>query len=492
MNGRVSFIGLGVIRSYLVRFFLLSFLLISVYGGCNGGGGISPPPPPTAPPTSTVLSAVLIDMGDEPVSCDDPIWNEAEEISVATSTVVFGNLYGDGQLNMTGTLGATINFNRGNPAELKLTGLYTFGSGQIFIRARWNDVIFNLDRRRALYNGPADLDKADDPAGWTSQLNDDKIGFAFEIEPGTSSLFGTFQEVGCAASCHNVAGEGMDMRPETGKADIWHWKTSRSEPVGHAADQFAEPVDGRRDDAGIGIEVRNRASGSDRGGPQFIWDGTDEAITVGPRAGQVLDPAFTLLDGHLFDVGAEGRDADNGNIIYQTSCAGCHGGDGEGGAGPTLDSIKFGRLSDAELDAIIAVGDHPGAVTYNALGDTDKADLRLRVFGFWGVPGYYLRMPDGSVADVTTASDLDYSEAGINSLTNITDPQAPDFNEILNKHKFQQDGHCVVLIRDLETGHDDDTQFDTSQGYIFGVALMDNDGINHVGNTRLTLEFSVP
>jgi hypothetical protein len=99
------------------------------------------------------LSAVLIETGDEPVSCDDPIWNEAEEISVTTSTVVFGNLYGDGQLNMTSTLDSTIYFNRGNPAELKLAGLYTSGSGQIFIRARWNDVIFNLDRRRALYNG---------------------------------------------------------------------------------------------------------------------------------------------------------------------------------------------------------------------------------------------------------------------------------------------------------------------------------------------------
>jgi hypothetical protein len=165
MDGRVSVRRSGVIRSLLCRLFVFSFLLISVYGGCNGGGGITPPPTPTAPPTSTLLSAVLIETGDEPVSCDDPIWNEAEEISVVTSTVVFGNLYGDGQLNMTGTLGATINFNRGNPADLRLTGLYTSGSGQIFIRARWNDVIFNLDRRRALYNGPADPDKTDDPAG---------------------------------------------------------------------------------------------------------------------------------------------------------------------------------------------------------------------------------------------------------------------------------------------------------------------------------------
>lgn len=498
-----------------IQHILALLLVISIalgnMGGCDDGNIFIPPTPvptptptpvptptpaptptPTPPPVGADLNAVPIAPESAPVDCDDPIWNEAEEISVATATVDSGMLYGDGELNMTGTFGGTSDFNSGNPANLQLTALYT-EAGQIFIRARWDDMIFNLDRRRALFNGPPDPDKPEEsPAGWTSQLNDDKIGMAFEIDPGTASEFGTFEDVGCAASCHNVAGEGLDMRPETGKVDIWHWKTSRSEPVGYVDDQFAEPVDGRRDDAGVSIEVRNRAGGSNRGGPQFIWDGTDQAVTSGPRTGQVLDPAFIILNEHLLDVEAEGRDADNGETIYQTSCAVCHGADGEGGIGPTLDAIKFGRLSDAELDALIAVGTHPGAGAYNALGDTDKSDLRLRVFGFWGIPGYYLQMPEGSVADVTTANDLDYSEAGINSLTNITDPQGPDFNEILNKYKFQQDGYCVVLIRDLETGHDDDTQFDPSQSYVFGVALMDNDGKNHIGNTRLLLGFLLP
>ncbi len=100
--------------------------------------------------------------------------------------------------------------------------------------------------------------------------------------------------------------------------------------------------------------------------------------------------------------------------------------------------------------------------------------------------------PSGSAADVTTISDLDYSEAGIDSLTPITDPQAPDFNDRLNRYKFEQSGHCVVLIRDLETGFDDDTQFDTTKSYPFGVTLMDNDGKNHVGKTKLTLQFLLP
>jgi len=485
-----------VIRKYsyipIVLMFSIYVVLGSI-GGCssNGGGKPTPTPTPSPPPVSDVLGAVFIDMGDEPVSCDDSIWDVAEEISVTTATVDAGMLYGDGQLNMSGTLGGTNDFNSGNPADLKLAALYTLGSGEIFIRASWDDGIFNLDRRRALYNGPADPDKADDPEGWTSQLNDDKIGLAFEIDPGTSSEFGTFDDVGCAAVCHNV-GDGLDMRPETGKADIWHWKTSRSEPVAYVNDQFADPVGGRQTDAGVGIESRNRAGGSNRGGPMMIWDGTDQIISFGPRIGEMLDSAFILLDGHLLDVEAEGRDADMGEDTYQASCAGCHGVDGEGGIAPALDTIKFGRTSDAELDALIAAGTHPGAGAYAALSEPAKADLRLRIDGFWGVAGYYLKMPSGSAADVTTISALDYSEEGIDSLTPITVAQAPDFNEYLNRYKFQQSGHCVVMIRDLETGHDDDTQFDTSQQYPFGVALMDNDGKNHVGKTKLTLEFLLP
>ncbi|MCK5391823.1 MAG: c-type cytochrome, partial [Deltaproteobacteria bacterium] len=358
------------------------FVVLGSIGGCsdNNGGGPPPPtqPPPTQPPPGTDLSAIPIDPAEAPVDCEDPIWDEATEISVTTGTVDSGMLYGDGQLNMSGTLGGTTDFNRGDDANLKLTALYTTGGSEIYIRARWDDVIFNLDRRRALYNGPADPEKPDDPAGYTSQLNDDKIGFAFEITPGTFSEFGTFDEVGCAAACHNVAGEGLDMRPEFGKVDIWHWKTSRSEPVAYVNDQFADPVGGRQTDAGVSIESRNRAAGSNRGGPMVIWDGTEQMIPFGPRTGETLDPAFILLEDHLLDVEAEGRDADVGEVLYVVDCVVCHGPDGEGGIGPALDTKKFGRLSDAELDGLIAAGAHPGSAAYLALSDDEKADLRLR------------------------------------------------------------------------------------------------------------------
>jgi len=440
------------------------------------------------------LSAIPVDPAEAPVGCEDPIWDEATEISVTSSTMDAAMLYGDGQLNMSGTFGGTLTFNRGDDPNLRLTALYTTGGSEVYIRARWDDVIRNLDRRRALFNGPADPEKADDPAGYTSQLNDDKIGLAFEIDADTSSEFGDFADVGCFAACHNIGTAEepeLDMRPETGKVDIWHWKTSRSEPVGYVNDQFADPVDGRQTDAGVGIEKRNRAAGNNRSGPMVIQDGTEQMITFGPRTGETLDSSFILLDGHTFDVAD--RDADNGEVIYVAGCLTCHGINGEGGGTDTpLNTKKFGRLSDAELDGLMAAGTHPGSATYLGLDDAQQADLRLRVFAFWGTPGYYLMMPSGSAADVTTMSELNYSEDGIDALVNITESQAPDFNSRLNKYKFEQDEYCVVLTRELDTTHDDDTQFDIAEEYVFGVALMDNDGKNHVGNAKLILDFLLP
>jgi hypothetical protein len=57
-----------------------------------------------------------------------------------------------------------------------------------------------------------------------------------------------------------------------------------------------------------------------------------------------------------------------------------------------------------------------------------------------------------------------------------------------NKHskKYQ-----VLIKRKLKTNHTDDVQFDltTIKNYVFGVALMDNDGKNHIGSAKETLSF---
>jgi hypothetical protein len=189
-----------------------------------------------------------------PTSLADPYWAGADWLPITSTNQSTSLTYGDGQMNMNGTFNGLTDFSGGMDPGLILKAAYD--ANNIYIYAEWTDVVFNLDRRRWLYDGPTDPLKPGESAdGWTSQLNDDKIGLAFEIS-AASSAFGTFDNVGCAASCHDPGG-GIDMRPQAGEVDIWHWKTSRSEPLGYVNDQSSEPVAGRTSDAGTSIENRN-------------------------------------------------------------------------------------------------------------------------------------------------------------------------------------------------------------------------------------------
>jgi len=399
-------------------------------------------------------------MASPPSGIDDPVWDQLAPFQVDVSAMSSGLVYGDGQLNMSGTFGGVPDFNEGNPANLELRAIHD--GTDLFILAEWNDVKFNLDRRRWLYNGPLDPLKADESAdGWTSQLSDDKIALAFEIE-SASSEFGAFADVGCASSCHNVAGEGLDMRPAAGKVDIWHWKTSRSEPLGYVADQVTDPDNGRKDDAGGSIEHRNRPEGgTNRSGPDTEWDGTMQEFERWDGEMVTLDPAYILLDGHRT---AFAGDAEAGDAIFATSCSACHGDVGQGGIGPALEDVSFSRVSRADLDTDISAADHPGSAAYTALSMDEQTDLLARLRGMSGVPGYYLTPPEGSVADIVTQTNVDYT--------------------LVDSAALERTHYSVLIIRALDTGNDDDAQFTPGNEYPFGVALMDNDGRNHIGSRR--------
>jgi hypothetical protein len=65
----------------------------------------------------------------------------------------------------------------------------------------------------------------------------------------------------------------------------------------------------------------------------------------------------------------------------------------------------------------------------------------------------------------------------------IRDAMLPQTNHHTTKYQ-------VLLKRKLVTNNADDVQFNPSQGiYKFGVAVMDNDGKNHIGSTVETLTF---
>lgn len=427
----------------------------------------SPSPTATVPPESTPtptevpitqLNALLV--GAAPTGIDDPIWDGIAPFRPRLADASTGRLYGDGRLNMTGTFDGLVGFNGGTDVDLKLRAVHDGTS--LYILAEWNDARFDLDRDRWLYNGPADPLKPQEFAvGWTSQRNEDRIAFAFEIDTASSG-FGTFASVGCAAACHD-AGSGLEMRPQSGSVDLWQWRAALTAPLGHASDELTDAASGRRSDSGTPSAVRNAvAPNNHRSGPALEWNGSAQIFNRPDGTEVSLDPAFFLLAGHTL---AFAGDAGAGAATYRTGCAACHGSAGQGGIGGPLDQPAQARQSRSRLEEAIATPSHPGSAAYNNLPATGRTDLLAFVRGLAGVPGYALAQPRGSAADVT---------AQVNAVYELVDSR-------------QRTAYRVLLSRRLDTGNADDARFQPGNSYPFGVALMDNDGLNHIGSLRALL-----
>jgi hypothetical protein len=186
--------------------------------------------------------------------------------------------------------------------------------------------------------------------------------------------------------------------------------------------------------------------------------------TKGDGSMVMLDPAYILFNTMPF-----AGDGAAGDVVYDASCGGCHGANGQGGAGPALNTPDWTRVSRTDLDAAMADAAHTGSGAYNALTAQQKTDLMARLRGFPGVPGYYLTNPTGSQADIKTTSNVTYTL--VNDVTHA---------------RYQ-----LIMYRALDTSNADDAQFDPTNTPIlpFGVALMDNDGKNHIGSEIGALKF---
>lgn len=350
-----------------------------------------------------------------------------------------------GEYNMTGSI-------NGIDVTVLMRAAYT--ADNLYMLIEWTDPAgtLNANRRRFLYNGP---DEAGGTVnGWSSQLNDDKFALAFDIA-GAADGTGTFAEKGCTVGCHG------SMNPTVGTMDIWHWKASRSNPMGYVNDQWGDPA-GRKNDAGDAIEVRNwRVSNTIAAGPGLFWDPSKGAQTItpaNPEEGSVnLDPGVFLVKGFTAPIAG---DAVAGETLFKANCTGCHGG--------TSWNAKFAsrglNQTDAQIKSYITGGSHPGSGAAGAFGAADWDNLSARFRAYAGVPGYYLQTPTGSNADLV----------------------------VLNSRTVYNAGHFQVIVRrKLMTGNADDVQFDlaTAKEYVFGVAVMENDGKNHAGWAKNTLKF---
>ena len=421
---------------------------------------LPPVPQPKVPVATETLEAAFVRTA--PTTVNSPYWRNADFLPVELADLSTMQLYtATGLFNMTGTYNGLMQFNGGDTIDLILKAAYD--DSLIYILAEWTDENLDASLRSWLWDWHDDPLNPGDTSGWTSQRNSDRLAFAFDID-GASGDAGTFASVGCAASCH-----GGSMQPTNGSIDIWSWSLALSEPLGHAADMNTSQSNGLVYDNGGEMATRNVAGADDRSGPMYEWDGTEQSVEKWDGSTAILDPGFFLLNKTNFtgDPGA-------GDHLYIEKCGEtCHGVHGEG-YGPDLDGTPFNkpgvmnRFSRETFDDFASSFEHSGQTTYNELSAQEIENVIARVRGFTGVPGYYLNKPTGSGADVKSSANI---------LT----------------AKVQRNGnrYRVLLVRELNTGNSDDATFnpDGSGDVTFGVALMDNDGKNHIGANQLTLTF---
>lgn len=427
--------------------------------------------PPVPVQTSTLEARKVT---DPPLNITgfNSYWKTADYMLVNLANASTNLLNTDGLLNMTGTYTGMNSFPV-NPG-LKLRAAYD--DVNLYILAEWTDPQINMSFKNWLFNGPTDpLKSSESKTGWTSQQNSDGLALAFEIDPASGPA-GNFTTVGCAASCHS-SGINSNMKPDIGKVDLWNWSLARS-GMGYAQDMVSIK-DSLSDDSGTKLYARNATGSTNRSGPEYEWDGTDQVVTLPDGKTATLSPGFYLLEDHKTPF--TGNVATGDQLFHRTTtpgmCYSCHGNDGNGigynGDGAVLNFPFMNTKPRATLlynmDRIETMANY-----WSGLNSSERENIIAYVRGLSGVPGYYLRKPTGSNVDITV-------------LTNVTPINVRDASQFSPLEKKYQ----VLLIRKLKTNNTDDVQFDlsASTSYKFGIAIMNNDTRNHIGSKIETLNF---
>jgi len=112
----------------------------------------------------------------------------------------------------------------------------------IYIWATWPDRTESINKKMWI--------KRKDGSWMRSTDDEDRIGFIWEID---NSMVGFSRGRGRLALCHpdpqNPRKDVMSTKYTGGRADIWHWKAARTNPVGFSDDQYLDKK-GRKSDSG--------------------------------------------------------------------------------------------------------------------------------------------------------------------------------------------------------------------------------------------------
>jgi hypothetical protein len=188
-----------------------------------------------------------------PEDAASAVWNQAKEAKMA--------LTGAGKFE-------------GKDIELKTKSVYT--KDEIFFRFEWPDKDKSMQKNAWKFSG----------GKWNKiKANEDRMGLVFEI-----NRIDKFATKGCAVLCHNESKNEKEwyyaVSSAKEKADMWHWKSVRSNPVGFTEDGYVvfnstkEPEKGRKRDAGSGTKAKSNRT-KDKSKPAYMQDPSKSASIPG-------------------------------------------------------------------------------------------------------------------------------------------------------------------------------------------------------------------
>jgi hypothetical protein len=177
-------------------------------------------------------------------------------------------------------------WNEARPLDVRMLNGSAFDSGQsdltlqalhngkdIFVKAQWLDPIADYN-----YMPWKKTNKS-----WEHLLTnskdekvhyEDKFSLIFPLKPSWH-----FEQVGCAVYCHVDGEYGWGYKGGRPDTDVWHWKSTRTDPVGYVDDKYWSVVDfdakdiGRHGDPKEGGGYEKNVNKDDASHPPFLPNG---------------------------------------------------------------------------------------------------------------------------------------------------------------------------------------------------------------------------
>ncbi len=371
-------------------------------------------------PRETASVVALYNNSANQVLSNSPKWEEANFTKISLSDLTTGQSYGEEYKNANGTIDGISGLGGSKKVDLTLKALYD--DEYIYILAQWNDSTLSVQFKNWVWE-----DK------WLRTGNTDQLILKFDMG---------------------------------GNKDVWHWSAALSAPMGYALDGIQYEDELRFDEGDLTFETLD----SEGSKPAFEWNGESPVFTKPSGVSSILDPAYFMAGTTVF-IG----EPVSGKVLYAENCMACHGNYGEtgfskNGYGVSINPVNLNRWSRETINDYIRSDGHDGTYISNELNNTDEANLVAYMRGVGGIPGFRVREPSGSVADVEAQTFL--------SLVTVN---------------LQNTTYKVMFKRKLQTGMSDDIQFDPAMGPIqFDILLSDNDDMNFVGALNQKLMFLDP